>query len=379
MKFSLTPFRRAGLACVALGAIAVSQQAYAVGTAAELEIDNRATVNYQVGGVAQDLIESSPDGNSTPGLNAGADTTFVVDRMVDFTVEEVGNSETTVTAGAANVVTTFRIINTGNGTQGFNLAPTHTGGTLFTHADQFDMDNLETRVSVGACAAGPPVAPAYNPVNDSAQHVATLGDDECAYVFIVADTPVGAVNGRASNVRLTAIAREATTLNAISEVGGAEQAMTAEIVFADAGEDNTEFAEDQYYVQTAALSVAKTSVVISDPLNGTTLPRAIPDAVVEYGITLTNTGAADAEVVTITDSIPANTTFENNTYAGNTNVRITLASVDSFCTAEPGADGNLDGCYLTAGGVLTVGAPAITTVQTGAGNALQVRFRVSID
>jgi uncharacterized repeat protein (TIGR01451 family) len=150
-------------------------------------------------------------------------------------------------------------------------------------------------------------------------------------------------------------------------------------VFADAGEDNTEFAEDQYYVQTAALSVAKTSVVISDPLNGTTLPRAIPDAVVEYGITLTNTGAADAEVVTITDSIPANTTFENNTYAGNTNVRITLASVDSFCTAEPGADGNLDGCFLTAGGVLTVGAPAITTVQTGAGNALQVRFRVSID
>jgi uncharacterized repeat protein (TIGR01451 family) len=383
MKFSLSQFKRVGLACVALGAIAVSQQAFAEGTAAELTIENRATVNYQVGGVAQTLIESSPAGNSTAGLNAGADTEFLVDRKIDFTVEEVGAAETEVSAGAANVVTTFRIINTGNGSQGFDLTPAHTGGTLFGHADFFDMDNLEARVSTAACVVATPAAPVYNSVSDTAQDVLTLGDDDCVYVFIVADTPVSAQNARASNVRLTAVAVEATTLNAINETNVADQAMVVEVVFADAGENNSEFAEDQFYVQTAALSVAKTSLVVSDPINGalspTVFPRAIPEAIVEYGITLTNTGAADAEVVTITDSIPANTTFENNTYSGGSNVRITVGATDTFCTAEAGADGNTDGCYLTAGGVLTVGAPAVTAVQTGAGNALQVRFRVSIN
>src|SRR5688572_30073951 len=187
MKFSLSQFKRVGLACVALGAIAVSQQAFAEGTAAELTIENRATVNYQVGGVAQTLIESAPGaGNSTPGLNAGADTEFLVDRKIDFTVEEVGNAETEVSAGAANVVTTFRIINTGNGSQGFDLDPAHTGGTLFGHADFFDMDNLEARVSTAACVVATPSAPVYNSVSDTAADVLTLGDDDCVYVFIVA-------------------------------------------------------------------------------------------------------------------------------------------------------------------------------------------------
>ena len=383
MKFSLSQFKRVGLACVALGAIAVPQQAFAEGTPAEVTIENRATVNYQVGGVAQTLIESSPAGNSTPGLNLGGDTEFLVDRKIDFTVAEVGNSATEVAAGAANVVTTFVIQNDGNGTQGFNLAASHTGGTLFTRVDFFDMDNLETRVSTAPCVVGSPAAPAYNPVNDSAQHVLSLGDDECVYVFIVADTPANAANARASNVRMTVDAREATSLVVLVETNVADDAMTVEVVFADASEDNSEFAEDQFYVQTAALSVAKTSVVVSDPINGalsaTVFPRAIPDAVVEYGITLTNTGSADAEVVTITDSIPANTEFENNTYSGGSNVRITIGATDTFCTAEAGADSNTDGCFLTAGGVLTVGAPAVTAVQAGAGNALPVRFRVSID
>src|SRR5215510_13382283 len=114
MKFTLKPFKRVGLACVALGAIAVSQQALAVGTAANTSIDNRATVNFQVGGVAQTPIESSPTGNSTAGVGNGANTSFLVDNRVDLTVTEVGGAATTVGAGATNVVTTFRVTNTGN-------------------------------------------------------------------------------------------------------------------------------------------------------------------------------------------------------------------------------------------------------------------------
>jgi uncharacterized repeat protein (TIGR01451 family) len=381
MKSSFKQIKRVGLACVALGAIAVSQQALAAGTAANTQIDNRATVNFQVGGVSQTPVESSPTGNSTPGAGNGANTSFLVDNKVDLTVTEQGAAATTVGAGATNVVTTFKVTNTGNNTQGYNLASANlTGTSLFTRTDAFDMTNLRTFVSTAACSTSSST-PAFNAGTDTAVNITTLAADACSYVFIVADTPVTATNGQAANVRLTATARVATTLAALTQTAGAESPTVVDVVFADTGRDAIETADDQYFVQTAALSVAKTSTVISDPFNNTTNPKSIPGAVVEYGISLTNSGAVSATVVTITDPIPANTTFANNVYSSGTrNVSITVGASTTFCQAEAGGtDSNADGCVLTAGGTLTVGNPALATVNTGAGNAVTVRFRVTIN
>ncbi|MEQ8412293.1 MAG: proprotein convertase P-domain-containing protein [Erythrobacter sp.] len=57
----------------------------------------------------------------------------------------------------------------------------------------------------------------------------------------------------------------------------------------------------------ARLSVTKVSSVISDPVNGTTDPKAIPGALVEYLITVSNTGTdpADADSVVVIDNGPA--------------------------------------------------------------------------
>jgi uncharacterized repeat protein (TIGR01451 family) len=57
---------------------------------------------------------------------------------------------------------------------------------------------------------------------------------------------------------------------------------------------------------TATLTVVKTSTIISDPVNGTTDPKAIPGAVVRYAITVTNTGTAsvDSSTVIVTDPLP---------------------------------------------------------------------------
>jgi uncharacterized repeat protein (TIGR01451 family) len=352
-----------------------------LGTAANTSVDNRAAVNYQVSGVAQTPIESSPTGNSTAGVGAGANTTFVVDNKIDLTVTEVGGAATTVGAGAANVVTTFRVTNTGNNAQGYNLSAANLAGTtLFGRTDAFDMTNLRTFVSTAVCSGVSPT-PAFNAGTDTAVNITTLAADACAYVFIVADTPVTATNDQAANVQLTALTRVATTLAAVTQTAGAESPTVVDVVFADAGRDAQQTADDQYFVQTAALSVAKTSTVVSDPFNGTTNPKSIPGAVMEYGITLTNTGAVSATVVTITDPIPANTTYANGTYnAGASNVSITVGATTTFCQAEAGGtDTNADGCVRTAGGVLTVGSPALATVATGAGNAVTVRFRVTID
>jgi uncharacterized repeat protein (TIGR01451 family) len=387
MKSSLSRFKRVGLACVALGAIAVSQHALAAGTAANTDILNRATVNFQVGGVAQNPVESSPSGNSNSGVGNGADTTFKVDNKLDLTVTEVGAAATTVSAGAVNQVTTFKLTNTGNLQQGYQLAPTQAGGTLFTHPDTFDVTNVRRFVSAAACSGVSPT-PTYNSATDTAVLVNTLAADGCVYVFIVADVPVTVTNGGASNVRLTATATAAGTSAAtpLLETTTADT-VGVDVVFADVGVNlnRTEFAEDQYWVQTAALSVQKTSSVISDPFNGVAgpgvFPKSIPGAVMEYGIKLTNTGAVSATVVTITDQVPANTTFTNNVYSSGTrNVSILVGATTTFCQAEAGGtDSNADGCFLTAGGVLTVGSPALGAIATGAGNAVTVSFRVTIN
>lgn len=58
------------------------------------------------------------------------------------------------------------------------------------------------------------------------------------------------------------------------------------------------------------MSVTKSVVVISDPVNGTSNPKFIPGAIAEYTIVVSNAGSApDADSVVINDVIPAHTTF----------------------------------------------------------------------
>ncbi len=57
------------------------------------------------------------------------------------------------------------------------------------------------------------------------------------------------------------------------------------------------------------ISLQKTTITISDPVNGINNPKAIPGALAEYTITATNTGSspADNNTITISDAIPSNT------------------------------------------------------------------------
>lgn len=57
----------------------------------------------------------------------------------------------------------------------------------------------------------------------------------------------------------------------------------------------------------ATLAIAKSSTLVSDPVNGTTNPKAIPGAIVRYSLTVQNSGptATDSNSVLIVDSLPA--------------------------------------------------------------------------
>lgn len=363
------------LALGALAAVLGAPAALAAGTASNTTVANRATVNYAVGGVSQSAIQSSPTGNTT---GTGSDTTFVVDNKILHTVSEFSGNATITGPGATNQVAAFTVTNTGNTAQGYLLTATNlTGTVLFGQTDNTNVNNL--RVFVDANGNGN-----YDSGTDIATNIATLAPDASVRVFVLADLPLTVTNGQYANVQLAAQATNAGTTTVTTQTAGADNPAAVDVVFADAGataRDGIHEAADQYSVQSAALSVAKTSSVISDPFNGTSNPKSIPGAVMQYAVTVTNTGSVAANLVQIADPMPTNTTFLRGAYAGTTDVQLQVgAAAPTYCLAESPTDTNSDGCFVDGTGLLNVGPPSsIGTVNPGAANAVVVRFRVTIN
>ncbi|MBB6426693.1 proprotein convertase P-domain-containing protein [Sphingopyxis sp. JAI128] len=57
------------------------------------------------------------------------------------------------------------------------------------------------------------------------------------------------------------------------------------------------------------LAIAKTSSIVSDPVNGTTNPKAIPGAIMRYCLLVTNNGSATATGIDVADPLPATLAF----------------------------------------------------------------------
>jgi len=72
---------------------------------------------------------------------------------------------------------------------------------------------------------------------------------------------------------------------------------------------------------TALLVIDKTSRVISDPVNGSVNPKAIPGAIVEYAITVRNVGSrrVDSSSIIIADIMPTDIAFATDTPVTFTN------------------------------------------------------------
>ena len=332
--------KHASLALIALSSVGVLQGAYANGTPSGTTINNQATVDYSVGGVAQTQITS-------------ATASFVVDTRIDFTVSEVSGNATPTHPGQTNVVATFRVSNTGNSTQGYLLTVVNEAGTtLFTHADNLEVNNLRTFVDSNGNGT-------YDAGTDTATNINSLitdADGESVTVFVLADVPGAATNNQYANVRLTARATPVGSTTPLAQTAGADTA-GVDVVWADAGRDNSESAADQYAIS-VALTISKNVALISDPFNNTTNPKAIPGAVMEYTILVTNSSTTqDATGVSVSDNIPANTTFVPGS------IRLNAGSLpDSNFLAGPPAR-----VVVSAG-----------TVTQGGGTA-EVKFQVTIN
>jgi len=290
-------------------------------TASGTTISNLATVNYQVGGVAQTAIGSSPSGNTS---GAGTATTFLVDDKLNLTITTVDAADVAVSPGSTAQVLVYQVTNSGNATQGVTFTTvqevTGTASPFGGNTDDFDPTSISVFVSKSNTTT-------YSVANDTASSIPQLAAGASNYVFIVANIPATQVDG---DVAVEGLVAQVATAGASATYGTAPGANittdnsgsawtpgTVQVIFADAAgtddsaKDGKISSRDAYLVKSAKLTITKgTPTVLSDP-TGDATPHAIPGAVMQYTVTIANSAAATtaATSIALTDALPANTSW----------------------------------------------------------------------
>ncbi len=299
-------------AVVSLGIAATTASAQApgpAGTAAGTSVTNTAQASYLVNGVQQSATSNT--------------TSFVVDRKVNLTVIANQPNNTQVAIGQTAAVTTFKVTNNTNATQDFLLSSSQTPIQGLFNGDNFDVTNIHIYVDSNGNGT-------YDAGTDVVTYINELGADQSAIVFIVADVPNVQANVLAG---ITLIAQVAAGGDVAAQGLPLAASVTAnddtvvDVVFADNDSDGAGLdlayngqgrASLGYEITTrnVALSVAKSQLVLNDPINLALAPKAIPGAVVQYCLIVNNgTVGTPASNVVLTDVIPANTTYVTNSLA----------------------------------------------------------------
>lgn len=336
-------------------ATAALSPAMAAGTASGTTITNTVSVDFRVGGVNQTAVTASD--------------TFTVDRRVNLTVAEVGSTTTSVSPGQTAAVSAFTVTNASNATLDLALAATQQVGGTAAHGgtDNFDMTGIGIYVDTntnGSYDAG---------TDQSVSYLDQLIADASRTVFVVANVPLGRATNDVAGVRLTATAHEATAAGSqgalVTQTAGANTA-GVDTVFGDTNangntaRDGIHFGVDDYTVLAANLSATKTSRIISDPFNGTTNPKMIPGATVEYCVAVSNAaGSATATNIAVSDTLPATTTFDSGF-----GILLNGTVTSGVC--------NADG---TAGGSHSSGVVSGTLSDIAAGVTRTLVFRVTVN
>ena len=327
-----------------------SAPAMAAGTRAGNTITNEVSVSFNVGGVAQTAQTASD--------------TFTVDQRVNLTVTNIG-AATSVSPNQTNRVLAFDVTNLSNSVADLNLSVAlRTGNAANISNFRVFRDTNGNRVLDAAeLTAG------------AITYLDEVAEDATVAVLVVSDISINARNGDTFDVALTAAAHAAGGTGALgTRLVGSTVANTAGIdtvLFdgagvSDAANDGAFSAQGRYTVAGAVLTIAKVSRIISDPVNGTTNPKAIPGATIEYCITVANAaGAATATNVAILDDLPADVIY-NSTFG-------TFLNGSATCTT-----GTAGGTFAAGGGV--GGRDRITGAlsDVAAGQTRSAYFRVTI-
>lgn len=333
----MTNYRNSTAAiAIAACALATATPALAAGTQSGTTVTNNVSVSYQVGGVDQ-IAETTTN-------------TFVVDQKVSLVVAETAPVQTTsISPGQTSVITAFTLTNLSNDTLDFGLEATQPAGGPAVHdggaTDTFNVSNI--RIYIDADSSGTITAGDIDITSNP--YIDELAADDSVDILVVADAPLGLTSGDVAVVTLTATAQAGGTASTEGAVLTAtttpDDPNAIDTVFADTSaggniaSDGKSFASDDYTVSAAGITAVKTSYVVSDPINSTTNPKAIPGAIVEYCIRVDNSaGSATATNVTVSDDVP--TTLSQT---GAINITGPVTSPTDPCTSVSVGNGSITG------------------------------------
>lgn len=386
-------------------------------------ITNDALLDYKVSSVSQNQIAASDQGN---------EATFVVDRLLDVDVTRAGSTKYAAPGAVATLA--FDVTNESNDdTLDLKLRVAQItadvdslGTSQVTTASTLGTACIDNDAS-GTCNAGDTTlsgsAGAYTVAAAQAVPGTTLR------ILVEATTDLDAVQGEYDSFVLAAGLAEGGGAQIVTDDNGnfvtggatagttADGASTVEDVFGDApGTDGVNISSgavsgsdvqsdgqnsdrDQLQIDTADLTVTKTSEVIYDPVVGLKCdldsatagttdyavcdtstpvvePHAIPGAIVRYVISVSNASTTvGAEEVSITDNVPASVNQGNDSAVSGLVAGVCdgtsatgLTAGGGTCTGDPAA--YLNNMVITScDGVVTAAAdtnPISQSLATGA-------------
>ena len=287
------------VAIMSLSTMAVS----AAGTDYNVEVKNSATLSFEVGNIAQDTVTSNED-------------VFKVDRKVDVLVAASDTANIVVVpktnTDSDTKPLTFTVTNESNGRQDYILSASN----LATGADTKDSgetDSVDFTTDLKICVDN--TCSAGDISNTNIQFAE--GESKTYYVF--ADIPNTAANGDRASIALTATAVDDDTTTVMTDdKDNADNKTAVDVVFAegagdasgDAQYDGKHSALSAYEVATATIGLTKNSCVVTDGVTADdSKAKRIPGATVRYTIDIDNSGSADTESATLTDTLQDDLTF----------------------------------------------------------------------
>jgi uncharacterized repeat protein (TIGR01451 family) len=325
-------------------------------TPAETDVANTFSLSYNVGTVPQPPITNDGvGGNDAP-------TVFRVDRLVNVTVASSGTPGA-FSPNQQNASVEFSVRNDGNDTHAYALDFEE----VASPSDDFDTDAstsgdriiyfLDTNGD-GVLSTGETEV-IYDPADVNTWPV--LDPDATMIVRVTRDIPQDALDGEQADINLFADTRDtdAARTATVGDNDTTNSTLVTENVLADAdgpasaandtGTDGAHSATNSFVVLAADVTATKDVFVVSEvpcvdiPAGAYTPPAdnagnySIPNACVEYVITVENDGTAAATAIDLLDELPDNLLFRDAAILGDLTGTFSpaLPPQGTECTSSP--------------------------------------------
>ena len=268
--------------------------------------------------IANEISLSYDFGGTPVTIEKAATASFLVDRVVDFSLEPVDAAARVYgQPGDANTRMVFALRNEGNDRSGYALDITSSGDLALTAGLSGGPGSFRVFLS-GSQAPEPSDLLAIDPSRDGI--LLELSPGEARYIVIDIEIPVTASNGQIEQISVDAIAYDpGPGAPYLEERGNGLSGI--DTIFGDPGEDGRESSSELLEVLASLLGIQKTMVVISetrpagfDCASDAAVPgatAAVAGACLEWTLTVTNAASAPvgARNIVLSDPLPDTLSF----------------------------------------------------------------------